>query len=189
MNPTRTYLTEEQPDGTVREFWVDTAHPVRHTLELQDDNGTISVCVWSEVTDSSAEWETRTVLRLSHGDAQKMIERLTRLTQQPPGRCDFCGIHPPRWVFDFPAGFLPDLTASSGVRITQVDDGRWNACERCAAWVERKDAATLADIVIGAMQAAGIPTAQSPHGRAELAAVLVNQYEALFTYPFTKNTR
>lgn len=79
MKAQDTHFVEDQPDGTVREFWVRAGGYFRHTLEIQGDRDGLEL-VW--VTDSQgggAHIESRASLEITPDDARKMIAALRRL--------------------------------------------------------------------------------------------------------------
>ncbi|MEV6551722.1 hypothetical protein AB0M57_23830 [Streptomyces sp. NPDC051597] len=83
MKVVDTYFPEEQPDGTMREFWVRAGGYIRHTLEIQGDRDGLEL-VW--VTDSQggrAHIESRASLEITPDDARRMIATLRRLIKTP----------------------------------------------------------------------------------------------------------
>ncbi|MFI6682538.1 hypothetical protein [Streptomyces sp. NPDC050485] len=76
MKKADSYFVEEQPDGSVREFWVRAGGYLRHTLEFQQVSDGLEL-IW--VTDSpggGADIDSRASMVITHADARKMIATL-----------------------------------------------------------------------------------------------------------------
>jgi hypothetical protein len=76
-------------------------------------------------------------------------------------------------------GFMPPAEGN-GVTILRLDDGRWNACDPCAAYVDRGEVTNLANHVVSAFYLRrSNPMVMTPEGRRTLRKMLRSQYAAL----------
>jgi hypothetical protein len=114
-----------------------------------------------------------------------MIERLTRLCEKHERRtaCDFCGSPDRHSVFRTPPGVLLRPAGETSPLTAHLDDGRWNACAECAAYVAQKNVPALVNRVVGALRASDHPRAQSRKDRAELSSSYAETYAALLAHP------
>ncbi|MGG2462814.1 hypothetical protein ACO0M4_23850 [Streptomyces sp. RGM 3693] len=75
-------MSEEQEDGTAREFWVNHGAGLMHTVEFAEgfgnDSETIFLSWWTDFT-GVAKWDSHSMLAITKGDARRMIAALQRL--------------------------------------------------------------------------------------------------------------
>jgi hypothetical protein len=129
-------------------------------------------------------------MEITYRDARLMIARLTRLCERHElsAVCDFCGSPDRKWIFVMPPGVLPELDRERREASGRLDDGLWNACEQCAAYVEQKNIPALVNVVLGALRASGHPRTRSRSDRAELAERYAEQYAVLLDRPAEKHS-
>lgn len=99
--------------------------------------------------------------------------------------CDFCASAWPAWVYVIPAGFLPPIERN-GVKVDQLDDGRWNACDECAALIDKGDVHALVKRVIAELVAIGTPGLHNREGRRFYTRTVTASYQAILSYPLQK---
>ncbi|MFF4952824.1 hypothetical protein [Streptomyces chattanoogensis] len=82
MTTSDAYVIEEQPDGTLREFWVNRRADEMHTMEITEGWGSgpdsIYLSWWSEST-GLVDWDEHCLLVITKDDARRMVCVLQRL--------------------------------------------------------------------------------------------------------------
>ncbi|MEU2361823.1 PRC-barrel domain-containing protein [Streptomyces noursei] len=75
-------MSEEQEDGTVREFWVNHGAGLMHTVEFAEgfwkDSETIFLSWWTD-SIGVTKWDSHNMLAITKEDARRMIATLQRL--------------------------------------------------------------------------------------------------------------
>ncbi|MFD8088993.1 hypothetical protein [Streptomyces malaysiensis] len=87
-------------------------------------------------------------------------------------------------MYVFAMGFLPSIGEAS-----QADDGRWNACQECAALIDAGDPVALARHVVAVMVRDALnPMVLTEAGRAAFTDILSIQYFAVINaHPSKEN--